>query len=114
VLAILQLENGRYVRARVHQLSVTGGLLSLESPMDEGIKVTVIFHVGGTTIRNQAKMLFPMWATQGYLQPFEFSDLAEGDRQKLNEDLCRYMETGMPGVAGQRWPQTTPPTTRQD
>ena len=109
---MLQLENGRNVRARVHQLSVTGGLLSLESPLVEGIKVTVIFHVGGTTIRNQARMLFPMWATKGYLQPFEFTNLAEGDRQKLNEDLCRYVER-MPGVAV-RGRETTPTATPRD
>jgi hypothetical protein len=101
VLALLQLENGRRVRAGVHQLSITGGLLSLDRPIDEGIKVTVIFHVGGTTIRNKVTMLFPMWATQGCLQPFEFSDLAEGDREQLNQDLRRYIEPKMPHVVQQ-------------
>ncbi len=38
ILALLRLDNGREVRARLHQLSFTGGLLHLEKPLDEGIK----------------------------------------------------------------------------
>src|SRR5882724_531282 len=62
VLALLRLDNGREVRARLHQLSFTGGLLHLDKPMDEGVKVEVMFHIGDSTIRNRAVMLFPMWA----------------------------------------------------
>src|SRR5438477_9512363 len=39
VLALIQLENGRQIRSRLHQLSITGGLLYLDDPLDEGIKV---------------------------------------------------------------------------
>lgn len=91
VLALVQLENGRQIRARLHQLSFTGGLLHLEKPVDEGIKAEVIFHVGGSTIRSKAAMLFPMWATQGCLQPFEFTGLSEEDRQKLETDLQKLL-----------------------
>jgi len=87
ILALVQLENGRQIRARLHQLSFTGGLLHLEKPVDEGIKAEVIFHVGSSTIRSKAAMSFPMWATQGCLQPFEFTDLGEKDRAKLDADL---------------------------
>lgn len=87
VLALVKLENGRQIRARLHQLSFTGGLLHLDKPVDEGIKAEVIFHVGGSTIRSKAAMLFPMWATQGCLQPFEFTGLGEKDRAKLDADL---------------------------
>ena len=68
ILALVLLENGRQIRARLNQLSLNGGLLSLESPLDEGIRVTVLFHVGLTSMRCRAQMLFPMWATQGCLQ----------------------------------------------
>src|ERR1700720_4078083 len=87
ILALLRLDNGREIHARLHQLSFTGGLLHLEKPLDEGVKVEVLFHVGGSTVRSRAAMLFPMWATQGCLQPFEFADLGEEDRQKLEADL---------------------------
>ena len=93
ILALLRLENGRQVRARLHQLSFTGGLLHLENPLDEGIKVEVMFHVGGSTIRSKATMLFPMWATQGYLQPFEFAGLSEEDRRNLEADLQKLLDS---------------------
>jgi hypothetical protein len=91
ILAMVRLENGRQIRARLHQLSFTGGLLHLEAPLDEGIKAEVMFHVGGSTIRSKAAMLFPMWATQGCLQPFEFAELGEDDRLKLKADLEKFL-----------------------
>jgi hypothetical protein len=91
ILALVQLENGRQIRARLHQLSFIGGLLHLDNPINEGIKVEVIFHIGDSTIRSRAAMLFPMWATQGCLQPFEFVDLKEEDRLKLELDLKKLL-----------------------
>jgi len=91
VLSLVCLQNGRQTRGKLHQLSVTGGLLHLEQPLDEGIKVEVIFHVGSSTVRSKAIMLFPMWATQGYLQPFEFADLGEEERGKLQADLQQLL-----------------------
>src|SRR5271167_2074767 len=92
VLSLVRLENGRQTRGKLHQLSITGGLLQLETPLDEGIKVEVIFHVGNSTVRCKARMLFPMWATNGYLQPFEFADLSEEDRGNLQADLQRLLD----------------------
>jgi len=93
ILALIQLENGRQIRARLHQLSFTGGLLHMEKPLDEGIKVEVMFHVAGSTVRSKAAMLFPMWATQGCLQPFEFADLGEENRLKLETDLQKFLSS---------------------
>jgi len=94
VLALIRLENGRQIHARLHQLSITGGLLHMENPLDEGIKVEVLFRVGSCTVRSKAVMIFPMWATQGCLQPFEFSDLGEEDRRKLETDLQKFLDGG--------------------
>jgi hypothetical protein len=96
ILAMVRLESGREIRARLHQLSFTGGLLHLDAPLDEGIKPEIMFHVGGSTIRSKATMRFPMWATQGCLQPFEFTDLGEDDRLKLKADLEKFLTS--PGV----------------
>jgi hypothetical protein len=87
VLALLQLQNRRQIRTRLSQLSSNGGLLQLDKPLDEGIVVEVLFHVGATTVRSQAEMLFPMWATKGCLQPFRFKDLDDGIRASLEDDL---------------------------
>jgi hypothetical protein len=53
----------------------------------------MMFHVTESTIRSKAVMLFPMWATQGCLQPFEFSNLGEEDRQKLESDLQKFLNS---------------------
>ncbi len=96
ILALVLLENGRQIRGRMNQLSVNGGLLSLEHPLDEAIKVTVVFHLGSTSIRCRAHMLFPMWATQGCLQPFRFVELLEADRGSLNRELEALVRAGAP------------------
>jgi len=95
VLILVLLENGRQLRGRLHQLSVSGGLLHLDRPVDEGIKVELVFHVGQSTVRGQARMLFPMWATQGCLQPFEFDSLREEDIRKLQADLQNLLDSSM-------------------
>ncbi|MGA2981170.1 MAG: hypothetical protein ABSD76_16390 [Terriglobales bacterium] len=96
ILALVLLENGRQIRGRMNQLSANGGLVSLEHPLDEGICVTVLFHLGWTSIRCHAQMLFPMWATQGCLQPFRFLDLTEAGRTSLNRELESLVRRGAP------------------
>src|SRR5208282_2830711 len=83
ILVLVLLENGRQIRGRMNQLSVNGGLASLDHPLDEGIRVTVLFHIGCTSVRCRARMMFPMWATKGCLQPFRFLDLPEEGRVSL-------------------------------
>ena len=96
ILALVLLENGRQIHAGMSQLSVNGGLVSLERPLDEGIKVTVLFHIGSTTIRCPGRMLFPMWATQGCLQPFRFLQLPDADRAGLARELEALVRAGAP------------------
>jgi hypothetical protein len=95
-LALVLLENGRQVRARINQLSVNGALLSLEAPLNEGIHVTLLFHLGFATIRCRARMLFPMWATQGCLQPLRLLDLPDTDRACLARELEALVRAGAP------------------
>jgi hypothetical protein len=99
VLALLQLQNKRQIRTRLNQLSAHGGLLQLEVPLDEGIVVEVLFHVGSTTVRSKAEMLFPMWATKGCLQPFRFKNIDEGLRGSLEEDLNELLKMSPAAVA---------------
>lgn len=94
ILALVVLENGRQIRGRMNQLSVNGGLVSLERPLDEGIRVTVLFHLGCTSVRCRAHMLFPMWATQGCLQPFRFLELPEASRAGLTRELEALVRAG--------------------
>ena len=97
VLALLQLQNRRQIRARLNQVSWNGGLLQLDQPLDEGIMIEILFHVGATTVRNKAEMLFPMWATKGCLQPFRFKEIPDELRASLEEDLPALLKVS-PGA----------------
>jgi hypothetical protein len=97
VLALLQLQNKRQIRARLNQVSCNGGLLQLDQPLDEGIIIEILFHVGATTVRNKAEMLFPMWATKGCLQPFRFKEIPDELRASLEEDLTALLKVS-PGA----------------
>jgi hypothetical protein len=101
VLVLLRLPNRRDVRAAIHQLSVTGGVVHLEKPLDEKLEVQFIFHLGDTTVREKAQMLFPMWATQGWMQPFRFMELSDASREALDVNLKSFIgETAKGAAAG--------------
>jgi len=105
ILALMRLPNRRQVRGKVHQISVTGGLINVETPLDENLQVELIFHLGETTIREKAEMLFPMWATQGWLQPFRFVDVPEANKNILEANLLAFVQhtqaTAPPASASQ-------------
>jgi hypothetical protein len=96
VLALVQLENGRSVRARVHQLSANGGILQLPVALDEELNVQILFHIGSTTVRGQARMQFPLWSTRGCLQPFRFTGLGEEARDRLQDHLHSLLRQRVP------------------
>jgi hypothetical protein len=98
VLVLVRLPNKRDVRGAIHQLSISGGVIHLEKPLDEKLGVELIFHLNETTIRSKAQMLFPMWATQGWMQPFRFVELAEADKESLDANLKLFM-SGEPAKA---------------
>ena len=101
VLVLLRLPNRRDVRGAIHQLSVTGGVVHLEKPLDEKIEVQLIFHLKGATIREKVQMLFPMWATQGWMQPFRFVSLTDASREILDAHLKSIIgETASGAAAG--------------
>jgi hypothetical protein len=99
VLVLVRLPNRRDVRAAFHQLSTTGGVIHFEKPLDEKLEVQLIFHIGATTIRGKAQMLFPMWATQGWMQPFRFVDLSDESRESLDVNLKSFLGEPAKGAA---------------
>lgn len=99
VLVLVRLPNKRSLRAAFHQLSITGGVIHFEKPLDEKLEVELIFHIGETTIRSKAQMLFPMWATQGWMQPFRFVDLPEESRGILDACLKTFLGEAANGAA---------------
>ena len=99
VLALVRLPNRRSVRAAFHQLSTSGGVIHLEKPLDEKLEVELIFHLRESTIRSKAQMLFPMWATQGWMQPFRFVNLPDASREILDTNLKSFLGDQPKGTA---------------
>jgi hypothetical protein len=92
ILALIRLPNRRELRGKLHQLSTTGGLLNVEKPLDEKLQVELIFQLGEATIREKAEMMFPMWATQGWLQPFRFVEFPEERKKILDTNLLLFVQ----------------------
>jgi hypothetical protein len=91
VLVLVRLPNRRSIRAAFHQLSTSGGVIHLEKPLDEKLEVELIFHIREATLRGKAQMLFPMWATQGWMQPFRFVELSDANRETLDTKLKSFV-----------------------
>jgi len=96
----VRLPNKRSLRAALHQLSISGGVIHLEQPLDEKLVVELIFHLEKSTIRGKAQLLFPMWATQGWMQPFRFVDMAESSREILDAKLKALVGGAQGAAAG--------------
>ena len=95
VLAIVQINDDRLVRARMHQLSLSGGVLQIPDALEESANVRLIFQLGSTTMRTEAQMMGPMWSTRAYLQPFRFTGLGVEDRERLGRDLEKLKNRGI-------------------
>ena len=44
-------------------------------------------------------MLFPMWATQGWMQPFRFVDMSDANRRNLDAKLKSFLGEAAKGAA---------------
>lgn len=110
VMAVLQLENGRRIPAKLQKFSVTGGLLELTSYLEERAKVKISIPVGSVMVRPEAEMLFPMPGVKCYLQPFRFTSLWAEERQVLEAEITQLLKqspagsTAGPGAAAPRGP----------
>jgi hypothetical protein len=109
VSATIQLENGRQSWAKTIRLSTTGGLLELANCLDEGVSVNLTLHLDSHSVRGKAAMLFPTRATQGYLQPFRFTDLREEECRALDADIRERLRQSRPLAPGHRIFRFRPP-----
>lgn len=88
----LLLEGPYCVRARLHELSVSGGLLHLRGGLKEGSRLEMSFHLESTIVRGAGEMLRALWATRGCLQAFRFTRLDDRDRQILHGAVQALLE----------------------
>lgn len=87
VAASVRLENLRQFNARLHQISVTGGLLEIANFIDERSRIVLTFPLGSGIVHARAEMFFPMRGGMGYMQPFRFVSFGAGARQTLENEI---------------------------
>jgi hypothetical protein len=78
--AVLRFHDGQRISGELQVVSLTGGLLSLPTPLTQGSKVKVMFVTDAGSVLGGAEMLSPVSST---LQPFRFVSLAVQDRRRL-------------------------------
>lgn len=109
VTVVVQLENLRRMPAKLHQISITGGMLELAMYLDERAKVGLTFPVGSSTLHPKAEMLFPMRAANSYLQPFRFTSIWAAERDLLEREITGLLNQPTAPVPGSHGPRTRPP-----
>jgi hypothetical protein len=93
VSATIHLENQRVLLAKLHQLSMTGGLLEVATYIDERSRIALAFQLGAAPLLAKAEMLFPMrGGGMGYLQPFRFTAFGAGVRQTLEIEIAALLK----------------------
>jgi hypothetical protein len=92
ISVLVQLENLRRVPAKLHQLSITGGLLELAIYLDERAKIDLTLAVGSSVLHPKAEMLFPMRGVHGYMQPFRFTRLWAEESQTLQTEVTELLK----------------------
>ena len=90
--AVVQLENGRQLRGRVRRLSMTGGLLELDSCVDERATVSLTIYLGDSMVSPKAQMLFPMQGGPIFLQPFRITELWADEREILERAIAELLK----------------------
>jgi hypothetical protein len=79
--AVLRCPSGLQVHGKLQVISITGGLLSLSSPLNQGTPVKLMFLGELGQVSGSAEMLTPISRT---LQPFRFVKIGEDDRHRLS------------------------------
>jgi PilZ domain len=78
--AVLRCRDGRRIPGKLQVISLTGGLLRLPKPLEQGSQVKVMFLTLRGSVLGAAEMLSPVsWR----LQPFKFVELYDDDQRKL-------------------------------
>jgi len=97
IAAAIHVEGGRRARAQLQSISVTGGLLQMQSELSTGDFVEIAFQTRSGPIHAMAEMLRPVRrakAQSACLQPFRFVALGDQDHDKLNTVLDAALHGG--------------------
>jgi hypothetical protein len=92
--AVLRCHDGRSRRGKLQVISITGGLLSLPTPLDCGSRVKLMFLTSKGSVLGAAEMLSPLsWG----LQAFKFVKLYGDDEQRLDAAIQSSLKQSRSG-----------------
>ena len=101
VVVSVRSEGSQVVRAKLHELSATGGLLVLPKALEQGDFVEVSFQTGQGIVRGMAELLSVRRKSQsGCLQPFRFVALEDEYHTTLRMTLESLRGQTLIGVMG--------------
>jgi hypothetical protein len=99
VVVAIRSEGAEVIRAKLHELSTTGGLLFLSKAFEQGDFVEVAFPTSKGTVHGMAELLAAKCeSTSGCLQPFRFVALDDEDHTRLRMALESLSDRTMIGV----------------
>jgi len=107
--ATVQLQNGQQLRAKMHRLSVTGGLLELTNYLAERVPFGLTLYLNSNVVRGRAETLFPLRSTPGFLQPFRFTDLRDEQRRRLETEIGELLKQAIAATTGSHGLGLKPP-----
>jgi hypothetical protein len=101
VVVAVRSEGAQPVRAKLHELSATGGLLVLSKALEQGDFVEVSFQTSHGIVRGMAELLSVRRKSQsGCLQPFRFVALEDEYHTTLRMTLESLRDQTLIGVLG--------------
>jgi hypothetical protein len=88
VIVAIRAEGGPPVRAKLHEVSASGGLLLLTKALEQGDFVEVAFQTSRGMVKGMAELLATRKeSSSGCLQPFRFIALDDDNHTKLRMAL---------------------------
>jgi hypothetical protein len=87
--AILRLQSGGSVRGKLQVVSVTGGMLCLSTPLEQGLRVKLMFLTDAGTVLGTAEMLPSI---SGSLQPFRFLAIDDDHERRLRNVIEFFLD----------------------
>jgi hypothetical protein len=109
ISAVIRTENGRQVRAKLRQLSISGGLLDLATCLEERAWVELTIYLSSGAVRTTAEMMFPLRRDGSFLQPFRFTSMGAEELYAIDREVTRLLQqsvrskTGEPGLRAPRY-----------
>jgi hypothetical protein len=100
IAAVVRLENGRQLPAKLQQISNTGGLLDLAAYLEERTSVDLTIYLTSGPVRATAEMMFPMLGAVSYLQPFRFTNLGPAELHALDREVNTALQHGVTAKPG--------------